>query len=472
VRWLVLAAALCGCDKVFGLSELGAPDAAGHDSGVARVTGTRTLRYIDGDPGGVPQVVQTPYGAGELTIAAALRDGTALPVTLPDPAAATFSIDVPAGEVYTVAFSRGSAPPYEIEASAALLSSNDTRYGRPDGVVAPAGTTLEFDNIPFAAAEWLVATTGSWTEVAAPLPTAGSSTVLWAGQPLLDGSRGDRAYLIDQVNQGSYKTIAHVAQAAPVMVAGTTTKVSASGMAAVASAACKYMAVDPSVTMRAVRPGFTASNAYWQLFATPAPEYGFGAALQIAISTSTLAVDAKYANVYPGMKTIAASVGQSSRAIASPNPSGTNLYTTIAKFVSVDDASTCTAPDLSVEVGVPGTISIQGVALGSDHAQVTAAGVQRIAVTWDLATTGPVDYYDVQLIEVPAELGPLAVRRDTVTLDREVVYDPAIFEPGHEYFLQIGAVRGVPQASSGDFTTFANAAELAYVNSPTFTVAR
>jgi hypothetical protein len=359
---------------------------------------------------------------------------------------------------------------HEIESSAATLAVPDTRYGRPDAVVAGAGSMLELDNIPVTTAGPILATTGGWSSRAVPMPVVGTSTLDWTGGQLLDGTRGDRIFLVDQASFGTYTGVTQAMSAAPTMIAGTTTKVDASALAPVPLSACKHMAIDPTVIARGMRSDYPTPRSYWQLFAEPLPQLGLSSALPIAIGS--VEVDAYYPTVYPGLTTIAAAVSQAVRPVSDPNPSGTQVSAAVGREVVVADDGACSAPDFATQIGVPGTISIQGVSLGGDHATVTAApGTRRIAVTWDMLVAGPVDDYVVQLVELPAGTGPVAIRRVVTTTDPQIVLDPALFDAGREYYILVTALLGIPDAGAGDFTTFASFEEFAWVSSPTFTVA-
>jgi hypothetical protein len=259
-------------------------------------------------------------------------------------------------------------------------------------------------------------------------------------------------------------------QAAPVMAQGTTTKVDASALAPVTFSACKHLAVDQSVVQRGVRTDYPPAGTYWQLFGEPMPEYGINAAIAIAVGTA--AVDARYPTIYPGVKTIAAAVASTSRQVSAPNPTGTVLSAAVGREVVVDDDASCSTVDLATQIGVPGTVSIQGVSLNADHASVTATpGAARIAVTWDMLYPGPVDEFQVQLLELPASTGTPAITRIVTTTDQQIVLDPADFEAGREYFVLVTAFRGMPGAAAGDFTMHAGYQDFAWVSSPTFTVA-
>jgi hypothetical protein len=181
-------------------------------------------------------------------------------------------------------------------------------------------------------------------------------------------------------------------------------------------------------------------------------------------ATSDANLDVQYAAPFPGQ----AMIGIASQLTRDVSVDGTPITLVAGGFslqAFVPDRS-CATKQLDATTAVAGNPTVAGAAVTADESTLPPLPVGPVEVTWDIAVTGPVDYYLADLQEVrPKEVK--LVRR-IATVDRHALFDRDLFVPGHLYVINLSTVSGSPGASSGDFDTRISPIGIMSIVSPTF----
>lgn len=411
-----------------------------------------------------------PFATG-LTSSVRLADGTPLQVS--DLGGGTLQFTAPAGATYAIAYRRADGSVIEYQSSTPVLATVETVLGRQDAVKPTAMTGNNF------VASWGSSTpasvfamsTGVWFEAHETAPTAGSYQAVWTG-PLTEPSKHDVTYLVGYEDRGSYGTIVYSLSLMKTLVDGQqNTTIVSTPIAYSNPAHCHHITAEAAQAARLPSNG-QGVELDWGMFAIPMPQHGILGPFELALSrapTSSTGSDIYYDPVFPHLPTMAALLLGSSRSVG-PYV----LDTEASHFIAVSDPTTCDAMTLTSTIAIPSEPSLAGVPLTMDNI-VVGVPTGLATLSWTDAVAGDLaDLYHVSVVEPsPSPPAPDLVVYDIYTRDHQVTIDPSIFNLGQDYVIEVTAIAGAPNASSGDFDTMsATDQQLVTIPSHVFRVSR
>ncbi len=472
MRPLVLAIALAGCGRVFGLEHVDLPD-GGDPASTITVIPTFEITETDGTGAFVHREVVLPA-----TFVASV-DGTDVPVAI-DPATGIATFDVPIGATYALVFD--DSLEYDDRAETFYLASPYIgRFGvTPVTQPTPVDLLLTqpLDSGPV---RELIATTGmrSSTVLFGPAVDLETDTKVSfdtqalrpvGGVPgLLEGTRGDRLWYLRQsrFDGSGLQRSAYI-----TLTSGTNQIDQQDGVASVAAITASTMVLSKCIgyaiplAVEEARIAGTFAPAswatlpadFWQLGSVPINTEGPYGALELARLDPTLhGVDDQgqlcYANPFPGetevMTVAAITFVRPTRSGA--NPGGYTGAGTIYQFPILGTAVAVGDP-----IAMPGPATLAGMPL-VDNTTLAVDRTHPIELAFaPTATAGTVaiDDYLVALYELAVDPNNTTVATEVFVwsvLAPRVSIDPRRLVAGKHYAFQLIARAGFPGAAVRDY---------------------
>ncbi|HUS32216.1 MAG TPA: hypothetical protein VMZ53_27135 [Kofleriaceae bacterium] len=478
VRHVALVAltvvAACGDDSGQGQPADASVDVA-VDAAPRQIVAHAVVRQIVNDASRSP--VAGPEVLYKMS-SAAQRTGERMDVTLPIGAAGDIGFAT-LDDRYRLSVALDTTTPTEFQMRATQLELSGRFVGRYDRTPPVAGTTLAatITNAPGTGTA-VITSTGVWTQTGRSGGTNGSFTIDWSTQAaslggpigLLDAAQNDRAYYIVLDVTGTapqYAAISSSCSADITMTAGAPTAFTCTA-APLAQSSCMHAQLHfagETARITAIT-GSLYPNYFnnWLLQATATPSTGITSALllayQVPLASTTPSVDLDrnftFGNPYPGTTPVLLMNTGKSRSFALPGTNAMNISATVNVYLpAAPDCATVTEGPTGF-VAIPSLPRLDGVHLDSDAVTIGLASKLH-TLTWDVASPGAADYWLVRVhraIINGSNSTRLSVVRSYVTLDHDVVLDPADFTVGQTYFIEVQAVTGVPKAAMGDFREY------------------
>lgn len=450
---------LPACDQVFGVDPPAPP--------VLR--GTFEVRRVLNDAMGVPRYEVVPPDPVRASVTATFADRSQRAIELAEDG--SFEIERPdASGRYRLMFQLDNQL-IEVQHTAPELAYEMFQLGRPNEERTPpiqqtlVATPLTLSKVYFASTGlW------SWTEAANDVTTTRIDwrhhASLFGRRGLLDASRGDRLYALRYESDGLFapNVLASYTMREVTMVDGESvdlplgeTQVPATSCGAVTAPV-----VEEGTRFAAALPGWTDLAVSARLQATPDLSFGATAALDLVFSAAfadrDLTRTVRYGNPFPATSMIASTRYELKRTLRAPGLLPVVIPSRLEHYVEIAGGDQCASPiALHGAVAIPGAASLDGTPLLDDGTPVRLDRSRDSLLTWE-ASDGPVDRYAVQLVEVYEEVffgfALSRVIRTYVTVDRELVIDPALLVPGAFYAFMIRADAGFPGAASGALTEY------------------
>jgi hypothetical protein len=482
----MIAALLAGCDAVFGLHNGHVGDAPSDGFG-ALVTGTLTETSIPNDANGAPASPVAVPGGGSGT--ATLSDGTVVPVTFTGAGAFSFPVHH-SGEAYVLSFDVDDGRTFNFALAAPVLTVADDVVGRTARVAPTQHTELTVATThynPSSGDVVLITSTGVWTaDSGSADPTGTAFTFDWrdavcrsGALGLLDGSAHDALQVTvlhpSPLAPTLYETATQFGQAPDVTLVDGVPAVITAPMAAttVSQTSCFTLVADQQAALDRVVGAVgssTGGTVGWQLGATAGPAFSAPAAQLLGLSLSITAgsgsgMTVQFANPFPGtgsVVTLDASIPQP-RAV--PGHDAVIDAAGTQQLVAVPSPSPCPATTTvafdPTSSAIPTVPTIAGSDIGSDTPTLVVAAGSAVPVAWSLhyvTAPGPVDFYELALVELVPGAGPteLPVKRyDLSTTGSAATIPAGVLASGSYYYVVVQAFAGTPGVAEGDFSTLA-----------------
>jgi len=477
--------ALAGCDRVLGLHQLAPPPDGPPDAPPPpfAVSGLYHQMYATNDPTGSPIAIDRRYAASEISMNVTLDDGTTPIVTYNADGTFAFGLATQGQSYRLRVVDDLGAVEYQLALPEIELVTRAA--GRPNRTPVTNPTTLAI-NYGAATGNFVVDSTGLWTHTGAGSTATVSFNYAAAVSEsgalgLLDATaENDRVFFDDFVGYPTpaptYSAIGAYAVAKVTAVNGGSVPVDGT-LAPLPQNLCSHIVADDGAdyTRLAVASlvQYTTAGADWYVFAVPSQtETGTAGALPIAVegyvTPTDVNVQPTFGNPFPGTELLASEGAAGGRTVSPTGQTAFTVYDGTRTYAPIAASGNCAANSAVLEatLGMPGGPAIDGTPLTADGQIVTIDPRTPLALTWSLRAGGPVDYYSVAVAEVTS---PTTATQETiVTLQPSAVLDPALFQDGHDYMLQLSTHVGVPNFASGDTKTLAYPAQVATVWSVPF----
>ncbi len=490
---LAIAMTGAGCDFVFGLDEVVAPESLDAAS-LPRVTGRLSERYVTNNTSGMPVVLDRTYEPEAIGIAVTLADGTTPEVEYR--ADGTFEFErADPRQLYRLVFTTdGARNEYQLDVpevtierfaagrpSPAVVQSSSLQFGYKAAEAGLVGAQLASTGV------FMTLSTGQF----GPTVTADWKTANVTGasrEGLLDASEGDRMYVLELHYDSTtrpglnYASISGASSAAITQIPAKTTVLPTP--VAVTRNACAHLVTPNATELRRITTAvparsYTYLGGDWYIFGVPSNELGLTAALPLAYAGEVTALDSDHTipfyEPFPGWGLVAQAGALAG--FDTPIPGSTQplrLYNAVRRYRVLGhgpiDCSQAPLP-LSGTAALPDGITLAGKALDVDDKPVTL-GDGDVEVTWQNVLPGSVDLMTAAVYEIVGspEAASIVGRRAAVVLAPRAVFDRSLFVSGKRYVIAVTNSVGRPGAASGDFATLAPALETAVTWSHTFLV--
>jgi hypothetical protein len=461
---------LAGCDFAFGLQHL---------EDEHRVTGRYYQSYVTNDENFAPLVRDRVYAPGAISIAVTLDDGTQPPVFYRPDGTLWFRLARP-GQYYRIAFNADGRRS-EYQSRAADIAIRSVLAGRPDRLPL-FGANVQFPYPPSTGSNRpaMIMSTGTYTQTATSQfgPTVMFDWRLAQIAPraivgMVEAGKHDLLYVVEPEIDTSIPALPSTAIKALSRNVASLTPNTTTVLAApqpVQKNTCMRLAVPNGGIhdrlVAAVPRTYASSDANWYAFMAPAPEtIGIAGALWVANAGYSPASDIDIAPVFhdpfAGTTLVAASTAVAGFHVQLPGTSSPVYFATFSSRYGVAERGTpfgCTQAKttLASTVGIPGAITLDGIALDTDGKVVALDLTREVPITWELADAGEVHHFGVALHElaninnttIATNRGAFLVAGQTAGL-----IDRSWLEPGHSYVVVVQASLGFASAAMGDWET-------------------
>jgi len=466
VRFALLVVLLAGCDLVFRFDKNPVEETV--------PSRTVTLTYDRVWLGANQQLTMEPVEPDAVRVTT--RDGVAIAVTHTGPGTMEFFTDA-ATYVIAATTEFGSA---ELQHKSPTLHLRERVLGRPTRTPVPPKTNIDLtvQTVPqqSGAPQMFLHSTGLWAQGS---PAAPSSTFDWATASSLNGPLGmldpDRGDDLWVLQYGPFTDNLYLRRdlwgwlrATPKLAPGGSVAVTGS-MTLIQNAHCVTVTAkraDELARIATVAPSsFSEVAGDFVLSSIPHEELHAGGGVLLVGQAGTDNVQSheiQFENPLPG-KTIVSLGARRVRRYTAPGATASMelSYETRSYLPPITPAAPCMS-QLLVDgaVALVDAISIGGRSIRTDDQTVEATG--DLEIEWQ-ATSEPVDYFLVALLEVEAKQLPGSNTVSTIpttktaitTIDRRAILWKSLLRPGHRYYVVVQAHRGVPNARDGDFATIA-----------------
>ena len=442
MRWLVGLGLVAGCNGLLGVHEFDGVDAGGDaaspQTATARVTATVISSTATSDVS--PTTIAAPIAAVTLV------DGTPLTLTQLDGGGVAFQLSA-AGTRYRVIYGAGTAV---LEEAATDLRYDQVSLGRGDLTFTDPGVELILDSASgqTTGGTYEVSTTGVWAGAVGVLQN-NRQRFPWGGQPVVLGSRGDKLYFTHLSSSGGVWALDRSEMFEADITADTSFSFNGS-LQAVPQSSCVDVDIDTRIDAsrvaaveQAVGTDALAISAGWALDAmTPGLEHHTTS--QLAVGTGPSGGSVHFGNPFPETAPVLVET-----VVASFTSSTHQISTVLLRFAEATAACGTKTP-LRQDVAIPSFATVAGLAGDHDH-DVSIDRTRPVAITWTQASPGPVELTRVTLIRVDGT-GARSATFSIQTNGTSVLLDPALFEAGKRYAINLGFVAGIPGAAVGDYT--------------------
>jgi hypothetical protein len=488
-----------GCAQLAGIDHTSGNDRNTDTVAIQRMSIGSTVVYTDLDLTGLEAsyLVEDPASAtGFDKVTADTGKGPQQGVwhaDLPEPAPVVFTLpDVPTPIPRLFAF-----PDRALRILFGVLE-HPGRSPAPEGAMLTV--TAPLDVATLATDSFRVFTVGSWTtrtfataELPAPgtgVATIGPVTYVFStasslsGRPELDRLTAQDAFLILRYSGAA---LTGVAEAPPFDQTGNDT-VTTPTMTAVSADQVLEVKVTPaalSTRYASVRPAVANLAMNWSIVAAPGSSIAnnSGPVLQSgALAPLTdLGVMVKYGNPFAmrGWNTMFTLATSESRVYMAPSPTGTTgapipvtLFAGMNQFLDLSPA-VAPLPELTLEAGLPVTISIGGIPLLTDG-QMIAKPTKFVEVTFQ-ADKPTATLFNLQVFDLLPNMAATALDYHLVlaaaSSEPKFELSPDTFQVGHSYTLRaLCTSGGYPGVAAGDFQTRTLPLSQSFLDSAVFAV--
>jgi hypothetical protein len=450
---------LAGCDLFFPLPEyeLVPPE-------TPVVTGRMTLRTIEMS-GGMPEVVDIPGVTVDISVR--FPNGEDVNIAVQDNG--TFEFERPTNE-YAFEYTVDGDVRDQID-NVGDLDIGLRTAGRTDAMPVTQKTTLTFPMAP----NVRIATIGQWTNTLLDSVTGvldwGAAVRVGGRAPgLFSSAGGDRMYYL-RFDGNTFDTgqtaISGVREIPAFEMANGSAEIVNVTLDPTSETGCVQVVptVDSAVTRleAALSPnaGFGATTRAATIFAVPAPRATGSAGAHILATRALTSLDEplflRYHDPFPAhARLIHIAATATRQVIAQGAATPTNLSSSTTAIVEAPEPGGCPPAEVNGVIPFATAIRIADRELTSDGMVIDRSGPE-MRVTWMPEFDG-FEVFDGALLELRADSSggtQIAPIRRMRNREPSFSIPAAVFEPNKNYVLQIIAVIGFPNATSGDYTTLA-----------------